>query len=244
MKLQSIRKALLLISMLLFPVTLYYFSPFLIIVGGFKGIITGSVLLFALQFLSALFLGRAFCGWICPAGAIQDSCAQANGKPYNGKKRNLVKYFIWAPWLVTIVLGFLSAGGVKEVNFLFMTDHGISAAGVPGYIVYFLVVGLIVTLSLILGKRSFCHSFCWMAPFMVIGSKIRSKLKLPSLHLDAHADKCVGCGTCSKHCPMSLPVKEMVQGDKLNHTECILCGECVDGCPKKAIGFAMLYKNK
>ncbi len=44
MKRQRLRKALILISFLFFPVTLYYFSPVLIIQGVAEGIVAGSFL--------------------------------------------------------------------------------------------------------------------------------------------------------------------------------------------------------
>ncbi len=54
---QKIRRILLLVSMLAFPVTLYYFSPYLIINGAFSGILAGSAITFAAQFLFSLVLG-------------------------------------------------------------------------------------------------------------------------------------------------------------------------------------------
>jgi len=84
MKRQKIRKALIIVSFLLFPVTIYYFSPVLIIQGAMEGIIVGSFILFALLFASSLFLGRAFCGWLCPAGGLQEICAISNDKLAKG----------------------------------------------------------------------------------------------------------------------------------------------------------------
>jgi ferredoxin len=37
---------------------------------------------------------------------------------------------------------------------------------------------------------------------------------------------------------MSLPVTDMVQAEKMEHSECILCGTCIDGCPKSAIHYS------
>jgi ferredoxin-type protein NapH len=67
---QRIRKLLLLVSLLLFPITIYCFSPYMIIYGAAQGIINGSSIVFALEFLSALFVGRVWCGWGCPAATI------------------------------------------------------------------------------------------------------------------------------------------------------------------------------
>ena len=59
---QKVRRGLLLASLSLLPVTLYYFSPALSLQGAAAGVASGSILVFAGLFVSALFLGRAFCG--------------------------------------------------------------------------------------------------------------------------------------------------------------------------------------
>lgn len=61
---QRLRALLLLSSWLLFPITIFYFSPYLIIDGAAQGVVTGSLLVFAALLLSGLLLGRAFCGWV------------------------------------------------------------------------------------------------------------------------------------------------------------------------------------
>jgi polyferredoxin len=188
-------------------------------------------------FISSLVFGRAYCGWVCAPGGLQEICTGIIGKP-SSSRQNIIKYIVWVPWLAAIVLGFISAGGIKKVDMLFLTDGGISVTNIYGYIIYFFVIILIIVLSLKLGKRSFCHCLCWMAPFMVIGSIITEKLNIPRLRLRANASKCTSCGACSNACPMSLPVDEMVQKGALFHTECILCANCADTCPHKAITIA------
>jgi polyferredoxin len=236
-KRQRIRRMLLLVSMLLFPVVLNYLSPYLIIQGGFEGVLAGSGVVFAGLFVSSLLLGRAYCGWVCPPGGLLEVCAGISGKP-TGRRQNIIKYIVWVPWLAAIVLGFISAGGVRQINMLYLTDGGISASSIYGYIIYFLVVALIVVLSLTLGKRSFCHCLCWMAPFMVLGSVITEKLRTPRLRLRADAHKCTNCGACTRSCPMSLAVHEMVKKETLFQTECILCASCADACPQNVISIA------
>ena len=78
---QKIRRGLLVASLLLLPVTLYYFSPALCLQGAASGVASGSVLVFAGLFVSALFLGRAFCGWACPMGVLQELTAPLRGRP-------------------------------------------------------------------------------------------------------------------------------------------------------------------
>lgn len=235
MKRQKLRSFLLLLSFLLFPITLFYFSPYLIIQGGAAGIITGSFLTFAGLFFFSLFFGRAFCGWLCPAGGLQEYCFNVTDKPIKNKKINRLKYVIWVLWLLGIAAAFFSAGGIHSIDFFYMTDHGISASSLPGLVIYFGIITLVTVLALTLGKRGMCHSICWMAPFMVLGVKVKDLLHFPSLHLSPAPDKCVSCRLCTKKCPMSLEVHTMVAADSMKNTECILCGECADSCPKKAI---------
>lgn len=79
---------------LLFPITIYYFSPYVIIQAGLEGIISGSFYVFSVMFVASLFFGRAFCGWICPAGSIMDCCAMASDKRAKDGRLDLIKYFI------------------------------------------------------------------------------------------------------------------------------------------------------
>lgn len=235
MKRQKIRKLLLLISFLLFPVTLFYLSPVLIIQGSFAGVAGGSLLFFGALFLFSLVFGRAFCGWLCPAGGLQDCCRLVVDKKVGGKRVNMVKYMIWVPWLLVIAIGFVFAGGIRKLDFFYMTDHGISVSGPEAYAAYLIVLSLLLMLALSLGRRGACHAVCWMAPFMVIGTKLKDQLGYPSLRLSADSAKCVDCGVCTKNCPMSLPVAAMVRQNRLRNSECILCGACVDGCKKGAL---------
>jgi ferredoxin-type protein NapH len=73
---------------------------------------------------------------------------------------------------------------------------------------------------------------------MIIGRKIRNWFKWASLQLKAESEKCNHCHTCTQNCPMSLPVEDMVNQDKMENAECILCGTCIDGCEFDVIKYA------
>lgn len=237
MRRQNIRKMILIVSFLLFPVTIYYFSPYLIIEGVAAGILSGSFLVFAAMFVTSLMFGRLFCGWICPAGGLQECCRLASDKRAKGGRTNWIKYFIWAPWVTLIGFLLIKAGGVKRADFFYQTDHGVSVTNPQSYIIYYAVILLIIVLAFTAGRRSFCHTVCWMAPFMIIGRKISNLIRLPSVRLKADASKCTSCRQCTNKCPMSLPVDEMVKRPTMENPECILCGECADTCPKKVIRY-------
>lgn len=233
---QKLRKGLILFSFFLFPATFYYLSPALILEASAKGIINGSFICFALLFFSSLFLGRAFCGWLCPGAGCQESIFVVKDQPIT--RGNFFKWFIWIPWIGAI--GFLAfqAGGYSSINFFFRTAHGFSIGDLQGLITYLYVLfPLIVFPAFVFGKRAFCHWLCWMAPFMIMGRKLRNLAKYPSLQLVTAPDRCKHCSSCSKNCPMSLPVEKMVHDNGMEHPECILCGTCVDGCRHQAIRY-------
>lgn len=224
-------------SALLFPLLFFFLSPYIIIASASEGKISGSAIVFGFLLLTSIIGSRLFCGWLCPGGAIQDQAASANGKPWNSKAKNAAKYVIWVAWFAFIVFLWTTHVPLK-VSFFNMFDLEIGIV-----ITYFMVVTIIFVFSLATGKRGMCHSFCWMAPFMVIGEKLADLLHIPRFRLKANSDACISCGRCDKQCPMSLNISEMVKTNNFNSYECISCLECVDICPKKAIGFGISIKK-
>lgn len=214
-KRQSVRRLALLVSFLLFPVIIFYFSPALIIEGALEGAVAASMLVFCLQFLSAIVLRRAWCGWLCPAGGLQELEATAVGKPAKLGWRARVKYVIWVPWVCSIVACAWIAGGFTTVDPLY---------GIPGGVSMNSPLGLPI---------------CWMAPFMVLGEKLGSALRVPQLRIEADPNGCIGCGKCDRACPMSLPVQDLLAGGAVADAECIQCAACADVCPKGVLRLRM-----
>ena len=146
MKRKNIGKLILIIWMLLFLVTIWYMSLYLIIQGAMKGILTGSFIVFLLMLSGSIFFG-------IPIVEIYD------------------------------------------------------------YAIYYGVVFLVLIPAVLFGKRVFCHYFCWMAPFMVIGTKIRNLLHLSGIHFVCEKGKCISCKKCNQKCPRGLNVVELGKND-------------------------------
>jgi polyferredoxin len=241
---QRIRKALLFVSFLVFPVTLYYFSPVIIMQGASEGIINASFIVFGLMFVSSLFVGRLWCGWVCPAGALQEFGQPINNKPTPGGKFNWIKWAIWLPSIGAIAALATGAGGYHTVDPLYQLETGVTmtlpldGGGPPWFMIYYIIIFLFLVLAVVFGRRAGCHTICWMAPFMILGRKLRNAGRWPSLRLKAAPDLCIDCQKCTRECPMSLDVNQMVQRADMEDNECILCGSCVDGCPQGAIRFS------
>ena len=172
---------------------------------------------------------------MCPAGGCQEAIFLARDRKV--KRGDCIKWIIWVPWISAIVVLAVKGGGYKKIDFLYQTTYGFSIGNVNALVIYLFVLLLIAVPALVVGKRSFCHHLCWMAPFMILGRKLANVFKVPSLRLAPKPEVCIHCRKCTENCPMSLPVESMVEAKQMENAECILCGTCVDGCNRGAITY-------
>lgn len=244
MKRQNIRKTLLVIFILSLPITMFYLSPLLTLQGALRGIVTSSLLFVVISAIIAFFAGRIFCGWICPGGAVQEVLFPANDRRVVGGKYDFIKYGIAMIWLAILMFLFVKAGGIMAIKPLYGIEGGFSLRTSTSYLMFYIAMGAIVILSLLIGRRPFCHYGCLLDPFMIAGKWAATKTKMPHLHLEADSSKCIDCKLCTKSCPMSLDVNAMVRSENMYSHECISCGACVDICPRKVISYSFSKAGK
>mgnify|MGYP000885109440 CR=1 FL=1 len=134
MYLHKIRKTCLIISILLFPITLYYFSPALIFDAGLNGVINGSFVVFILLFLLSIPFGRLFCSYLCPAGGLQECLFEVNSKPIKISWKQNIKYIFRLIWLIGIALCYVFSNQKLTFQFFFETEYGISVRDLQSYI--------------------------------------------------------------------------------------------------------------
>lgn len=240
---QRMRLALIILSFILYPVTFAYVSCPIITEGAGLGIMTGGLVVFALLFLGSLLVGRLWCGWLCPAGGLQEICSLTLIRPLWTTKLDWLKYLAFLGIFGSIALAFLSAGGLKTVDLFYRTENGISILAAGGIAMFLGPVLFTLLFTLIIGKRGFCHTFCPIAVMLMIGRKIRNFFGWPALQLSADRVHCIDCNACSNECPMSLDVHAMVKEKKMENTECISCVSCVDICPQGAITWGIGKKG-
>lgn len=240
---QKIRFVILLTSFILFPVTIFYMSPVLLFLGAKHGIINFNILLFAGQVVLSIFFGRIFCGWICPGSGIADICFSANKKPVN-RKFFWIKYIVWVPWIISVVTVLILSNKQIVINPFYGMQNPVSILNRGGLIVYFSFVGTMILLSLVIGKHSFCHHICWMAPFMNAGTKLGRMFRIPRVELYFNHTNCNLCGACSNKCPMSIDIPKAVRNNNIIlDSDCTLCAECVNTCKKSALHINYFKNN-
>jgi len=174
---------------------------------------------------TALLVRRAFCGYICPIGAISD-WLHALGRRLKVKHiqvrgtadriLSLGKYAVLGAVLVaTWRAGELVFRGYDPCYAL-ISRHGTDITWWA-----YAISALIVVVSLFIALP-FCRWFCPLAAVL----NPLSRFALTRIKRDTEG--CTDCGVCSKRCPVAIPVHELEQ---VTAARCISCLRCVESCP-------------
>lgn len=179
-------------------------------------------------FITILFVGVFFCGWVCPFGAIQDWLNKLGKKlrlpqyqvPVKYQQYlQLIRYFIYV--LGTLGISYAVVNARSSFNHKLFTNTLTLGAGI--FLVLFLIASLFI-------KRPFCNYFCAKGA----GYGILSILRILGIKRDN--DKCVHCKLCDRNCPMNIQIEST---DFVRHPNCINCLTCVSVCPKKCIKYRL-----
>lgn len=163
---------------------------------------------------ATLFMGRFFCGWICPVGTVSDIIPRT--------KRRLsffyrIKYYFLTFLIVLSVFGF---------QLLFISDPMVIFTRSLTFVTQMripLMLILIMGVVAGLGERFWCRVICPLGALL----GVFSLFKVLNLHVQ---ESCTQCRLCSRICPM-----DAIEDSNIKKTECTFCFECVDKCPQGAI---------
>ncbi len=222
------------------------------VMGGTRMVVTILLLGFVTLGVS-LLLGRVFCGWVCPLGAIFDAYGWV-------LKRMRVKFegpspswFRFKYYLLFAILLFAVFGSVSPlmgfdpivlltrtaavvVNPLFRKSQdlafgGGSQLGTHGYLIdvatLFLFLGIMSGTTRL--SRIWCRTACPLGAYLAIASR--------NSILRRDTSGCVHCNICSKHCPTGAISFE--NAEVYNESECIKCFSCSQECPVDANFFTL-----
>lgn len=223
---KNFRKSINFLSFFLLPITLNYFAPVLIVQASMENTFTAMHIIYGLMILSGIFLGGAWCSYVCPFGALQELI------PGTRLKLRLPNIkWLTGSILIALIVVPIGMHGINQIILPYhMTEEKISISTFHDVIRYYIITGAIFLITITLGKRGWCRYICPMYMFNYIGMKIRKILRIASFKMSCSKEKCTHCKQCNKKCLMGLDVEKMVSDNKWNETECIKCGECVDAC--------------
>lgn len=234
---QRIRKLLLVVAVLLFQVKILhlFMSPVVPVFAARLGIIPGTLLVYVALFMSSLFLGRAFCGWFCPGAGMQEPLAQVIHRRAGRGWGDCVKYAICGAWSLLILSILFQSGGLPRVDGHFGTQSSGMVQEILMRTGHFVIIGV---LGAIFGAWASCRYICWIAPFLILGPRIRDFLRLPGLRIGIKPQSCSGGERCRDVCQMRVNVFAGVERS-IRSEDCILCGNCVDVCHEQALRFTL-----
>lgn len=184
----------------------------------------------------SLVAGRAFCGWLCPLGAVQDFLAHL-ARRLSGEKRFIrgkasparlptrlpPQVDRWARLLKYGLLGLILWVSVTAVypplHFLcpVRAVFGLQMTG----LLWSVLITFIVTSMLV--ERFWCKYLCPLGAALAIFNKTAP------LRLKVDGRRCVDCGRCNVECPMDIADAHANSRD----LECIQCLECLETCAIK-----------
>lgn len=212
-----------------------------------------TILSFLMMFV---LLNKAFCGWICPLGTIQELMYRIGrllGRPMQRLMPGRVEKVRPVKWLMLVALVFalpLAAGlGVaphaagdafcqvcpSRILTTLATGSGEQLAvntqgwadAAFGALRAFLV-GFVIIAALAVRQP-----FCRICPMLALHAIFR-RLSPTRLVKQEHA-RCEKCGICHQACPMDIHEIWQQHGSKAFHEDCTLCGRCAEFCPDDGI---------
>jgi len=167
------------------------------------------------------FLGRVYCGWVCPIFTTLDIFSPIIKSPLL-KKYN--RYFENRFFKITIFILFLIAFFLtKKLDF-----------AVPFFILL-IPLGLLVTV--LFGSAKW-HGIC---PF---GTIFNIPARFSTQGYQLISQDCSKCGLCIKKCENNCRVfgaGKTINNEKKN---CLICGKCKDVCPQDNILYGKLHQSK
>ena len=182
--------------------------------------------------LGTLFLGRVFCGWICPVGTMIDATrgmTRRGVRPVNSRGRQHLRF-----WILAALLG-LALGGANLTGWLdplVITSRAIHAAarfeafGQAAPIAWGMLA--LAVLLTFFAPRYWCRSLC------PLGTVLSFAARTPWLGRWV-SQTCNDCGVCSTVCPMGRTPSDRSVGD------CLVCRRCEAVCPRQAVLFGLSY---
>lgn len=182
--------------------------------------------------LGLTFLARkAFCGWVCPVGALSEwegrlarrlSRRRGFAGPWSlppradGALRVVLRIAVLATVLVaTWKTGELVFRGYDPYYILFSAHGHDVRAWSYGILGGLAVLGLLLPMA-------WCRYLC------PLGAAIWPLSAGGRLRLERRAAACTACGACDRACPQVIDISRV---DVVRSGECTLCLECTDACP-------------
>lgn len=181
-------------------------------------------------FIIIFFFQRAFCGYICPLGFLQELFGKLGRIIFKKKFVVNPKIDFYLRFIKYLILIFTVYFSFKLSNLIirpfdpWVAYHHITSGELFISFSFGSIVLLISLLGSMLFDRFFCKYLCPLGAFISLFNRISI------FKINRNASTCIKCHKCNNVCPMNINVED---SSTLNNPECINCSECVNVCPVK-----------
>lgn len=216
------------------PISSLISLKYWLVTGIFNSIHPSGLMIFLMALVTAVFLKRGFCSWVCPFGLLTEYLnrlhrvlLRKNVKvppwldyPLRSLKYLLLAFFLWA-----IVLKMNAAAldyfiyspynMVADIKMLYFFTNITPFA--------FWVLMALVVLSIFV-RNFWCRYLC---PY---GALLGILSFLSILKVHRNTETCTNCQKCTRTCPVDIKVHKTTS---VISDECHACLKCVAVCPEK-----------
>jgi len=215
-------------------------DPYAVLQMFLAGVVVGTDVLIGaviVLVLYGLFLGRAFCSWVCPVNIFTDFANWLRVKTGLHREEHRVRlprsiryWFLVLGLVLSPILGVPAFEFISPVS---ITHRGL----IFGMGLGWTVIVAIILFDLFVVKNGWCGHLCPLGAFYSIITKPVSQLRV-----GYDLNKCTECMKCKKVCP-EVQVLWMIgkENKPVLSGEC--CGRCIDVCPEGALFYTLRIKK-
>lgn len=209
--------------------------------GLARGVLNAGFIFWILVFISALVLGRGFCGWFCWFGGFLDLMEWSVGDKLKIKIPRRIMLYLGVIPFVALALKVYSA------LLVFWMEHGFPATFTfrladvepwggqqTGISIVLMAILYGPVLLLVFGRKAWCRYLCPIGALL----KIISKVKIGGVRLVNN--DCIACGKCNRACDMQVDVMgDLKDHGEVHSSDCVVCLKCIDACPTDSIALSL-----
>ena len=205
------------------------------------------VLFVGLIATTVLFRG-AFCGWMCPFGAMQEwiyklsawvqrripgigSAVKAlKGRPGPrgaGRPSATRRLDHWLRYLKYGLLLWIIWGTIVYGRMVFRDID--PWAAMVNFTEEFAVGGLVVLIVVV--AASFFVERAWCRYACPLGAIVGLVAMVSPVRIQREGSACTGCSLCDRKCPVGIPVSTV---NSVTDPTCNMCLKCVEACPRES----------
>jgi polyferredoxin len=213
--------------------------------GLSRGVLNAGFVFWVLAFISALLLGRAFCGWFCWFGGYLELVEWGIGDKLKIKIPKRILLYLGAVPFVALGLKIYGALLSNWILRGFPTEFTFQLSDVEPWGGQQTGISILITailfgpvLLFVFGQRAWCRYLCPIGALLKIFSSVSvGKMRLVN-------DDCIGCGKCSRACEMQVDVMgDLKTYGEIHSSNCIVCFKCTDECPTDSIDLSLRRKG-